>query len=219
MNPLPSVESVCSMIQQEELQRQVLEDVQLQVESSVMMSKNAEARCTVCGVKGHFKEKCWKVIGYPKWHPRGKKNSQRKGGTNKQGQLNTSFGGRTSRSGFKVSNQAEVAEQPVPGLTSQQIEQLLKLLPASSTSSSVSHSEETDEDIDYSYAGIAAYFHAKKEPIDCVIDTGATDHMTSLSEYLHEIKHRNAKSSLSCLMEFKYQLHSMAMCICVMVWS
>ncbi|KAJ8444572.1 hypothetical protein Cgig2_013851 [Carnegiea gigantea] len=160
-----------------------------------MMSKNAETRCTVCVVKGHFKEKCWKVIGYPSWHPRGKENSQRKGGTNKQGQLYTSFGGRTSRLGFKVANQAEVAEQPVPGLTSQQIK-LLKLLPTSSNSSSVSHSEETDEDIDHSYAGIAANFHAKKEPIDWVIDTGATDHMTSLSEYLHEIKHRNAKSCI-----------------------
>ncbi|KAJ8424274.1 hypothetical protein Cgig2_004696 [Carnegiea gigantea] len=71
------------------------------------MSKNAEARCTVCGVKGHFKGKCWKVIGYPSWHTRGKKTSQRKGGTNKQGQLNTSFEGRTSRSGLKFANQAE----------------------------------------------------------------------------------------------------------------
>ena len=29
LNPLPSVDSVCSMLQQEELQRQVLEDVHI----------------------------------------------------------------------------------------------------------------------------------------------------------------------------------------------
>jgi len=57
MSLLPSVELVCSMIQQEELQRQVLDDVQFQVESSAAFSKNAEVRCTVCGVKGHLKDK------------------------------------------------------------------------------------------------------------------------------------------------------------------
>ena len=91
MNPLPSVESVCSMIQQEELQRQVLEDVPLHVESSALLSRTTEVKCTLSGVKGHVKEKCWKVIGYPSWHPRGKKNPQRKGGANKQGQLSPGF--------------------------------------------------------------------------------------------------------------------------------
>lgn len=58
MNPLPSVESVCSMIQQEELQRRVLDDVHIGVESSALLSKNVEIRCSVCGNKGHSKEKC-----------------------------------------------------------------------------------------------------------------------------------------------------------------
>lgn len=26
--------------------------------------------CSVCGVKGHMKERCWTVVGYPKWHPK-----------------------------------------------------------------------------------------------------------------------------------------------------
>jgi len=72
----------------------------------------------------------------------------------------------------------------MPGLTTQQIHQLLKLLPTSSNSSSVSHSEETDEEIDYSFAGKAICFHPGKEAKDWVIDTGATDHMTSLPECL-----------------------------------
>lgn len=44
MNPLPSVETMCSMIQQEELQRQVLEDVQFQLESSALLSGNTELK-------------------------------------------------------------------------------------------------------------------------------------------------------------------------------
>ncbi|KAJ8443288.1 hypothetical protein Cgig2_015766 [Carnegiea gigantea] len=136
------------------------------------------------------------VIGYPSWHPR-EKNSQRKGGINKLGQLNSNFGSKTHGLGFKAANQVETAEQSVPGLTSQQIEQLLKLFPAPCNSSSVNHSEETDEEIDHSFIGIAVCFHAEKEAIDWVIDTGATHHFTSLLKYFHEITSNNAKSCIN----------------------
>ncbi|KAJ8426546.1 LOW QUALITY PROTEIN: hypothetical protein Cgig2_002066 [Carnegiea gigantea] len=126
MNPLHSV--VCSMIQQEELQRQVLEDVQLHVESSAMLRRNTEVRGTICGVKGHSKEKCWKLA------PKRKEKSSKERGSkqaNKQGKgEQKSFGGKTDGLGFKAANQAEIAEKSVSGLTAQQIDQLLKLLPA-----------------------------------------------------------------------------------------
>ena len=69
MNPLPSVESVCSMLQQEELQKQVLEDAHPLLESLALLSKNIEIRsgemkCGVCGNKGHTNDKYWQVIGY-----------------------------------------------------------------------------------------------------------------------------------------------------------
>jgi len=89
MSPLPSVESVCSMLQQEELQKQVLEDVHPLLESSALLSKNVdvqhgEMKCSVCGNKGHTKEKCWQVIGYPSWHPRSRKHPQKKFGLQRQ---------------------------------------------------------------------------------------------------------------------------------------
>jgi len=63
MNPLPSVESACSMLQQEELQRQVLEDVHIQLESSALFSNNVDGRsgdikCSQCGERGNSKDKC-----------------------------------------------------------------------------------------------------------------------------------------------------------------
>jgi len=72
----------------------------------------------------------------------------------------------------------------VPGLTSRQIQQLLKLISVSSGFSIVSHPEETDEDLDYSFAGMAVRFHAKQECVNWVINTGATDHMIATPEFL-----------------------------------
>jgi len=90
LNPLPSAEYVCSMRQQEELQRQVLNETQFLVESSTLMTKHSEIKCVVCGIKGHTKEKCWHIIGYSNWHPRSKRSSQKRGVVNKQGGQNPS---------------------------------------------------------------------------------------------------------------------------------
>jgi len=78
MNPLPLVEYVCSMLQREELQRQVLKNVHIQMESSALLSKNTEVKngdmkCSVCGNRGRSKDKFLQIIGYPSWHRRSKK--------------------------------------------------------------------------------------------------------------------------------------------------
>ena len=108
-------------------------------------------------------------------------------GSSRQG--SQSFVSKAKEPGLKTANQVEVAESNVPRLTAQQIDQLLKLLPPQSSSQStgsLSHTEDTDEEIDYSFAGvahfagIAACLHAEHESMHWVIDTGATDHMTSM---------------------------------------
>jgi len=70
------------------------------------------------------------------------------------------------------------------------------LLPIASNPSSVSHSEDTDEELDYNFTGIAVCFNAEKEAIDWIIDTGATDHMTSLPEHLHHSKNNNTRACI-----------------------
>ena len=80
MSPLPSVDCVCATIQQEEMQRQVLDEYKSTLfEVSALYNKGVEEKCGVCGNKGHQKEKCWQVIGYPSWHCRSKKFPQKKG--------------------------------------------------------------------------------------------------------------------------------------------
>ena len=83
MTPLPTVETACSLIQQEESQKEVLEINKLEVETTALYSRNEKFKdvkiCTECGNKGHTPDNCWSVIGYPAWHPKGKKQLSKKG--------------------------------------------------------------------------------------------------------------------------------------------
>ena len=65
MTSLQMVEMACSMLQQEETQREVLEFRKIDVKSATLYSKIENQRCSQCGIRGHTKEKCWTVIGYP----------------------------------------------------------------------------------------------------------------------------------------------------------
>ncbi|KAJ8427640.1 hypothetical protein Cgig2_023349 [Carnegiea gigantea] len=44
------------------------------------MSELPEMRCASCGNRGHQKNKCWQIIGYPSWHPRSRKFPQKRCG-------------------------------------------------------------------------------------------------------------------------------------------
>ena len=72
ITPLSIVDFSCSSLQQEESQRNILNPMKAPMESSAMYSRgSAETMmCSACGVKGRMKERCWTVVGYPKWHPK-----------------------------------------------------------------------------------------------------------------------------------------------------
>ncbi|KAJ8440248.1 hypothetical protein Cgig2_001583 [Carnegiea gigantea] len=71
-------------------------------------------------IKGHSKEKCWQVIGYPSWHPRSKKFPQKK--------LSKPFKNYKGKENYnRVSQNDNNPRKVSVGLIPQQIEQLLKL--------------------------------------------------------------------------------------------
>jgi len=175
MQPLPCVETACSVLQQEELQREVL-DEEIHEASALcgkkheaLFSKGSEERCSHCGNKGHVKERYWQIIGYPTWHLKGKKQSQKKFFKNNS----RSVQGRTAAN---VESASYKSSDGGLSLTTQQIEQLLKLLPNSSKAST----ESEDDDVEQSFAGNVYCSCAATRTTAWIIDTGATDHMTPM---------------------------------------
>ncbi|GJW16952.1 cysteine-rich receptor-like protein kinase 8, partial [Tanacetum coccineum] len=68
IDPLPTVENACSLLQQEESQRLMIKS-SANIESSDLLSKGiVKDKCSICGFKWHPPEKYWKKVGYPSWH-------------------------------------------------------------------------------------------------------------------------------------------------------
>lgn len=56
--PLPSVDTACGMLQQEESQKQILKPKE-ESEVFAMFGGRSDLNCTNCGKAGHTTEKCW----------------------------------------------------------------------------------------------------------------------------------------------------------------
>lgn len=76
LNPLPTVETACASLEQEEAQRSLL-SLSKSTEVMALYSKTQASKgifvpvtCTACKGRGHSAEKCWTVVGFPKWHSR-----------------------------------------------------------------------------------------------------------------------------------------------------
>jgi len=173
MTPLPSVEAACSYLQQEESQREVLEVNKLEVETTAFFSKSDKSReaklCSECGNKGHTADKCWTIIGYPSWHPKGRKQA------NKRGDRSQNFKGK-GRFAATADTNVSSATALTP-LQVEQIQQLMKLLPASQTQTPVGRSA-SEDDLDHNFAGTIMCTQVGVEKQGWILDSGATDHMT-----------------------------------------
>ncbi|XP_063941175.1 uncharacterized protein LOC135149402 [Daucus carota subsp. sativus] len=185
MMPLPTVEVACAALQQEESQHEVLHSVQpsSDFDSVAMFSQGSSGtgtvfECSVCHKKGHTSDRCWMKIGYPKWHDKHKLKAGGKASHSKWSGNNS-----TNSGNKRMSNNAKIGSTDTlenVSLTSQQLQQLLKLIP---------HTD-TDDELDDSFSGMVTccLTSAATNNQTWIVDTGATDYMTAFLDRLVDVK-------------------------------
>ncbi|XP_074352973.1 uncharacterized protein LOC141692133 [Apium graveolens] len=203
-NPLPTVETACATLEQEEAQRALLSTHQpsadlLAMYSKVQSQSDRSLQCVVCGGKCHTKDKCWQVIGFPLCHPRNPKftPSRAKPFSNTRWTpSNKSYPTpkMTSNAHFTIDY---VSSSPTPGLlfTPQQLDQLIRLMLQLQTGAM--RDTKADEEIDHHFFGMITNTATIGISTEWIINSGASDHMTPhLSNLINpkclsEIKDKN----------------------------
>ncbi|KAL2944407.1 Retrovirus-related Pol polyprotein from transposon RE1 [Bienertia sinuspersici] len=185
-SPLSTVEAACAQLQQEESQRDMMQLSKLSLESSTMYGKGQnDIGCIACGGKGHKTEKCWTVVGYPRWHPKARaKRNQEKQKSGKNGE-------RFKPKAMAVNTEGKGENQKAL-LTEEQVEQLLKLLPSTSKTE-----PDMEDESEPGFVGMISYCMAAVSASDWVIDTGASDHITYDIHVLKNAKKVNKKSKIN----------------------
>ncbi|PWA36367.1 peptidase family M48 family protein [Artemisia annua] len=165
--PLPSVETTCALLQQEEFQRGVFGGgTQLGVESTALYSKGeTKEKCDICGFKWHPPDKCWEKVGYPTWHYKYKQNQK-----GKSVQRNGTGNIKRNANAVMVEDVGHVV------FTSKQFEQLMKSLPH--------FNQPTNTDMEHPFGEGTSYCFSCVNGIveGWIIDTGASDHMSPDSD-------------------------------------
>ncbi|GJR80268.1 retrovirus-related pol polyprotein from transposon TNT 1-94 [Tanacetum coccineum] len=176
MNPLPTVENACSLLQQEESQQELNQNSSSSIEITALYSKSdLKDKCSICGFKWHPPERCWEKVGYPSWHPKFKQ-SKLKGNTG-----NGSKGYPVVKGGQYNRKIAATAEGANIMFTPQQFQQLMKNLPKFDL-----QGNNSDEELDHSFAaGKFCLLAAASLLVNYwIFDTGATDHITPILQNL-----------------------------------
>ncbi|RVW70672.1 Retrovirus-related Pol polyprotein from transposon RE1 [Vitis vinifera] len=188
MNPLPDVAKAYSSIVQEEKQRS-LGATRETTENSAMVVQRAEPmalvvrhgqgsssrsnpsnrkplHCSYCDRDHHVRETCWKLNGYPPEHPKQASNRSNHGSTH------------FKRNNSHQSSANNVKERPVMqevpsmtnGLSDLQIQQILSIMQGKGTTQS------TNPKANAAASGLLqTLLHLHR----LIIDSGATDHITS----------------------------------------
>lgn len=189
-SPLPSVEMACAAIQQEESQRDALhnqdEEISAMFSKSLNVNPDKQLVCTACKRRGHSAEKCWTVIGYPKWFSKPTKPVG-KGGSNSgkwNGQRN--INSRAANNALAESGDSDGMKGEASNvvMTQQQFEQFLKLIPGSMNTQSAHYEEEHETP----FSGMISFRHAESTIHEWIVDSGASDHMTCSLHLLHNVK-------------------------------
>ncbi|KAL2904693.1 Retrovirus-related Pol polyprotein from transposon RE2, partial [Bienertia sinuspersici] len=179
-SPLPSVEEACARFVQEEAQREILKEDKAEIETGAMMGKKIE-ECAVCGLKGHTKEKCWKVIGYPRWHLKHKR-MQKGESTGTGAKWNR---GRQAEGGAKWAANAQSEEKI--DITAKKLEKLMKVAPTANLS----------EEGETSFACMVFCCNVNTIEHKWIMNTGTTDHMTANPHILFEKEPVKGKTKIN----------------------
>ncbi|OMO90088.1 Integrase, catalytic core [Corchorus capsularis] len=195
MDPVPSMNRAYAMLITEEKQLSIgsnrvpIEVSAFTVKPSSQSSQQAKAAegaesdkpiCGHCGIPGHPKEKCYQLIGYPTdWGTRGNRGRGRgrgRGGRRQQGATNTAATGGASNF---TQQSVGSAENKVPGLSQEQVEQLLSLLgPEKKLSASANFVGNV------SVLNNSSYW---------IFDSGASDHLVSTNACLMNLQSLSSK--------------------------
>lgn len=181
MTPLPNVEMACSSLMQEEAQRQLLHSDRTDDSISAMYGKASQPKanpdrfvvCTACGKRGHNGEKCWKVVGFPTRHTSNPTNPYHKS-KNKKPQ--TQKPNQNKLAAAVETTPTNSNSNFSPQQLQLQIQQLTQLLPQLQAASQFTLN--SDETFDH-FSGMITCFQAITNTTDWIIDSGASDHMTS----------------------------------------
>ncbi|XP_057969569.1 uncharacterized protein LOC131158726 [Malania oleifera] len=182
MDPLPSVTKVYSILHQEEKQR-LLHISTVPTESAAMAvprpfshpsdskgQRHGHPKCGHCGHDGHWKAQCYKLHGFPN-------NKSQSHGTPDR-KLGSSMAANT------VTSPSPSSEVAVHGLTNEQYHQLLDLLSPPNTNFA-------------NFAGNLTSCHSVfSSNTEWIIDSSASDHMTSNLSSLDNIQLLNQPCSL-----------------------
>lgn len=155
MNPLLVVEMACSVIQQEKSQRETLKlNMNSGYELTAIYNKTNQSSvsknvCSKCGRKGHSRDDCWSIVGYPKWHNKHKRIVQTKSNsTSSSGQWQHNKGNKM----VNVAQSCDANDSQVL-ITAKQLEQLIRMLPGK-TQSEIKGSI---DELESPFSGMIAY--------------------------------------------------------------
>ncbi|GKE54690.1 hypothetical protein Tco_1489846 [Tanacetum coccineum] len=144
------------------------------VENACSLIQQEESQRMLLGsAPSHPPKKCWEKVGYPPWHPKSKISQANKQVKSGQVQGRNLFVPRT----------ASHVESDNISFTPQQFEQLLKSVQQMGSLNA------TEEEIDHQFATCIACLNNQIDLLellkDWIYDTGASDHMTPIDEFVY----------------------------------
>ncbi|KAG8366306.1 hypothetical protein BUALT_Bualt17G0062600 [Buddleja alternifolia] len=127
--------------------------------SRLNSSNRKPLHCSHCNRDNHVRETCWKLNGYPPGHPKhaSAKNTQSKHNNNNQSSVNN----------VREAPLMQQNQSVINGLTELQLQQILTIMQGTGPSSSVTPKANN------------ANTSSGLSPPELIIDSGATDHITS----------------------------------------